>query len=150
MSDINQQIEQRIQGFVTELSSLVRQAALGAVQAALGGKASPAATAKVRVARAKKGAKRVAAAAPAKAPAAPKAPKASKAGTRGRRTPAQIEATIASVLGYIKANPNTRSEAIRAALKLARPAMRDALDRLSEGKKIKMKGVKRAASYTAV
>ncbi|MEI8256369.1 MAG: hypothetical protein WCJ30_11915 [Deltaproteobacteria bacterium] len=149
MSDINNQIEQRIQIFVTELSGLVRQAALDAVQTALGGKARLEAPATTRgPGRPKKSAGRPAKPAAA-APKAPKAPKAAKGGTRGRRTPEQIEATIASVLGYIKAHPNTRSEAIRAALKLARPAMRDALDRLSDGKKIKMKGVKRAASYTA-
>ncbi len=136
MSDIDQQINQRIQTFVTELSSLVRAAAMDAVQAALGGKAAPVAT--------RRGPGRPKKDAPAAAPA-PKA----KAGSRVRRTPEQIEAIVASLLAYIKAHPGKRSEVIRKGLKLARPAMRDALDRLGDAKKIKMKGVKRAASYTA-
>jgi hypothetical protein len=68
--------------------------------------------------------------------------------TRGKRTPEQIAATLATVLGYIKAHPNTRSEHVRAALKLPKPVMLDTLDRLRAAKKIKMKGMKRAAMYT--
>ncbi len=142
MSDINQQIEQRIQTFVTVLSGLVRAAAMDAVQAALGGNAHPAAPAAKRgPGRPKKNA-----APAAKSGRAPKA----KGGTRGRRTPAQIEAIVDDVLSYIKAHPGMRSEKIRAGMKIDRPALRDALDRLGDAKKIKMKGVKRAATYTAV
>lgn len=144
MSDINQQIEQRIQAFVTELSGLVRAAAMDAVHAALGGGARTAAPV-----AAHRGPGRPRKDAPQSAVSAkPAKTRKTKAGSRVRRTPEQIEAIVASVLGYIKANPGKRSEAIRAALKLGRPAMRDALDRLGEAKKIKMKGEKRAASYT--
>ncbi len=150
MSDINEQIEKRIQAFVTELSGLVRAAAMSAVSDALGGGGSSVSHARPSAPRAKarRAAPTPAAAAPA-AKAAAKAPAKAKASKGGRRTPEQIAASVASVLGYIKANPNTKSEAIRKALKLPRSLMRDALDRLGEAKKIKMKGVKRAASYSA-
>ncbi len=143
MSNINQQIEQKIQAFVTELSGLVRAAALDSVHAALGGKSGgDAPSVKRGPGRPRKD--------PSQNAKPAKAPKSKAKGTRGRRTPEQIEAIVASVLGYIKAHPGQRSEAIRAALKLPRPTMRDSLDRLGDAKKIKMKGVKRAASYTAV
>ncbi len=140
MTDTNKQIEQCIQTFVTEISSLVRVAAVDAVQSALGGKATPVA-ARRGPGRPRKSAQPVVAK-PAKAPKA-------KGGTRGRRTAAQIASIVGDVLGYIKAHPGMRSEKIRAAMKIGRPALRDALNRLGEAKKIKMKGVKRAATYTA-
>ncbi len=143
MADINKQIEQSIQAFVTELSGLVRAAAVDAVQAALGGTARSAAPVAARRGPGRPRKTEQPAAKPAKAPKA-------KAGTRGRRTAAQIASLVGDVLAYIKAHPGMRSEKIRAAMKIGRPAMRDALDRLGEAKKIKMKGVKRAASYTAV
>ncbi len=139
MSNIDQQINQRIQLFVTELSGLVRAAAMDAVQAALGGKA-------VAVRRGPgrpKKSEQTVVAKPAKA-------QKDEGGTRGRRSATQIAALVGEVLAYIKAHPGMRSEKIRAAMKIGRPALRDALNRLGEGKKIKMKGVKRAASYTAV
>lgn len=130
MNNIDKQIEQRVAGFVNELTALVRQAALEAVSSALGGKST----------RAVQG----------PAPTAKKAERpAARSGKRGRRSADQIAAIVGTVLGYIKSHPDSRSEAIRKALKLPRPVMRDALDRLGTGKKIKMKGVKRAATYTA-
>lgn len=143
MSDINSQINRRIQAFVTELSALVRSAALEAVAGAFGTDHKQHAA---RASHAPKPSPVVHAAkhkAPARAAAA--APKA----VVGRRTPAQIAATVASVLGYIRAHPRTRSELIRKALKLPRETMRDALDRLGTEKKIKMTGVKRGARYSA-
>ena len=129
MSDINKEIENRVSAFVSELTALVRQAAVAAVADVLG---SP----KPHAARPVS----------AKAPSA-KAPSAKPAGTRGKRTPEQIAATLETVHGYIKSHQNVRSEHIRAALKLPRPVMLDALDRLRDAKKIKMKGMKRAATY---
>ena len=126
MSDINKDIEGRVSAFVSELTDLIRQAAVAEVAEVLGaGKATP-----------------------ARAVAA-KAPSAKRAGTRGRRTPEQIGATLETIIAYIKSNPNTRSEKIRKALKLPTAVMHDALTRLRDAKKLKMKGVKRAATYTA-
>lgn len=131
MSDVNKEIEHRVSTFVSDLTALVRLAAINAVADALGS--------------AKSGPRRPtsAASAPAAKPARAAAP-----ATRVRRNPEQINESLANVLGYIKAHPNCRSEAIRAALKLPRPVMHDTLTRLRAAKKIKMKGEKRAAKYT--
>jgi len=131
MSDINKEIEQRVSAFVSELIALVRQAAVDAVADVLGS--------------AKRGPGRPKGA--VSAPAA-KAPSAKPAGTRGKRTPEQIAATLETVVAYIKSHPNARSEAIRSALKLPKPVAHDTLTRLRDAKKIRMKGVKRAATYT--
>jgi hypothetical protein len=131
MSDINKEIEHRVSAFVSELTVLVRQAAVDAVADVLGS--------------AKRGPGR-----PKGSVSAPvaKAPSAKPAATGGKRTAAQIAATLETVLGYIKSNPNTRSEKIRKALKLPKPVMLDSLARLRDAKKLKMKGVKRAATYS--
>ena len=120
MNDINKQMEQCISSFVADLHALVRQAAIASVTVNLGG-------AKQRGA---KGLKVV---------------------TTGRirRSADEIAAGVAMVVGHIKAHPNLRSEDIRKDLKMPRPVVRDALDRLMASKKIKMKGEKRAATYTA-
>lgn len=133
MNDINRQIEQRVHQFVSELTTLVRQAAVDAVASALGS------------APARAGAGRPAAA----APTAKKSAVRGTPTTRGKRTAAQIALAVSSVHSYMKAHPNTRSEDIRNALRMPRPVMRDALDRLIAANRIKMKGVKRAATYTA-
>jgi len=132
VTDINKEIETRVSAFVSELTELVRKAAIEAVASVLGTGSAPA--------RGRK---------PATATAVIVAHKAPAASRGGKRTSSQITATVATVLGYIKAHPNMRSEKIREDLKMPRPVMRDALDRLAATKKIKMKGIKRAATYTA-
>ena len=134
MSDMNKQIEQRVHQFVSELTALVRQAAVDAVASALG--SAPARAAAGRP---------VSGATTAKKSAGRGAP-----ATRGKRSAAQIALAVSSVHSYMKAHPNSRSENIRNALKMPRPVMRDALDRLIAANRIRMKGVKRAATYTAV
>ena len=128
MSDINKEIEHRVSAFVSELTGLIRQAAVDAVADVLGAGKAP-------VGR-------------PRAATAPSAKPVRTAATGGKRTPDQIAATLDTVLGYIKAHPNARSEKIRATLKLPKPVMLDTLARLRDAKKIKMKGVKRAATYT--
>jgi len=128
MYDIDNEIEHRVSAFVSELTALVRQAAVDAVADVLG-------SAKPRAART--GAATVPSAKPGRA-----------AAIRGKRTPEQIAATLDSVLGYIKSHANARSEKIRDALKLPKPVMLDSLARLRDAKKIRMRGVKRAATYS--
>ena len=125
MSDINKQIDQRVSAFVQELTALVKQAAIAAVSNGLGTSGG--------------GGKR----------AAGRALAVGKPAGRIRRSANQIAAGVASVLGFIKSHPNSTSEVIRVELGMPRPVVRDALDRLMEGKKIKMKGMKRAATYAA-
>ena len=128
MSTFSTQIERRINSFVSELRDLVNQTALNAVSAALGSSAP-----KMSV-----------------APAASKPAKTAKrAKKRGRvnRTPAEIEKSVATILAFIKSHANIGSEKVRKDLKLDRPVVQDAIGRLMAAKKIKMKGVKRAATY---
>ena len=61
---------------------------------------------------------------------------------------AEIEKSIAAVFAYVKSHKNVGSEKIRKDLKQDRPVVQDALGRLIDAKKVKMKGVKRAATYT--
>jgi len=134
MNDINKEIEKRVSTFVTDLTALVRQAAVDAVADVLGSSSG-------RVGRPRVAVVAVSAAKPSKAAAS---------SDGGRRSPEQIATALASVLAYIKAHPNTRSEAVRKALNLSKPVAHDSLGRLRASKKIKMKGVKRAATYTVV
>lgn len=130
MSNINKEIEHRVSAFVSQLTGLIRQAAVDAVADVLGS--------------AKRGPGRPR----GFVSFAPSTTKTVRATKGGKRTPEQIAATLDTVLGYIKAHPNARSEKIRATLKLPKPVMLDTLARLRDAKKIKMKGVKRAATYT--
>lgn len=127
MNDINRQIEIRSAALASDLTALILQAAKSA--AGKNKKGAPAAV----VAKSKRG--RPASVATVR--------------TRGRRSAAQIATVVATVLRYIKAHPKSRSESVRKALNMPRPVMRDALDRLTVEKKIKIKGVKRGATYSA-
>lgn len=95
-----------------------------------------------------------AAATPARAAEEPKAPKAQKA-TRaskangGRRSSEQVERDDAALLDYIRTHPNERSEDIMKRLGLAKPNLASGLHRLRDSGAIKMKGLKRGATYTA-
>ena len=129
MNDINKQIEHRVTSFVSDLTALVRQAAVEAVADVLGSH-------KGRNGR-------------SNGTGASNGARSAADSNGGRRSPEQIASVIASVLAYIKAHPNTRSEAIRNDLNLSKPVAHDSLGRLRGAKKIKMKGVKRAATYTA-
>ena len=120
MRDIDKQIDQRINAFVVELTTLVRQAAIEAVAATLGGGSGRSGGGSFKL-----------------TPSA-----------RVRRSSEEIAESVAAVLAFIKANPNKPSEAIRKELKMPRGIVRDSLDRLMASKKIKMKGEKRAATYT--
>ncbi len=126
MSNLTAAIETRINLFVTELRALVNQAALESVGSAF--------------------------ASGAKKNAAPAAPRPARSAKRGRkyRTPAEIERSVSTVLAYLKSHAHTGSEKIRHDLKLDRPVVQDALGRLIDAKKVKMKGVKRGATYSAV
>ena len=52
------------------------------------------------------------------------------------------------LLAFIKANPGKRSEEVERGTKLAKPYVASGLLTLREAGKIKMKGVKRAATYS--
>jgi hypothetical protein len=125
--DINRQIEQRIQAFAQELNQLVRQAALEAVQDALGGQ---------RTARPTFTAARPAASAPR-----------GRRGAGGRRSPGQMEQMMASVRDYVAANPGTRMEKLSAAVGASTAELRLPVLKLLEEGAIRKQGEKRATEY---
>ena len=73
--------------------------------------------------------------------------KASKKG--GRRSSEQVTADNDKLLAFIKANPGRRSEDIQKGAGMAKPNVASGLQALREAGKVKMKGIKRAATYTA-
>ncbi len=128
MSTLDTQIRNRVESFVSELTTMIRQAALDAAVSALNGQ---------RGSSGYTGAKR-----------GPKPGSAAgKKGTRVRRTEAQIKTTMQKVLAFIDSKPGSRSEDIRRALGLPTPAMADALKRLMAEKSIKSKGQRRGTTY---
>lgn len=148
----NTQIDQLISKFVAQLETVVRSAAMNAVQASLGafgGGAGQSPAAKVAKRRGRPPKSAVAAAAPPAAAKPAKAPAPKKSGKMGRRSPAEIEATTHKILAYIKANPDSRSEAIKKALGIGKPEWLLPIQRLIETKQVSMKGHKRAATYSA-
>jgi hypothetical protein len=66
-----------------------------------------------------------------------------------RRSPEQIQKDNARLLAFIKKHPGLRSEEIENTLKMPKPNLAAGLKALRSAKKLKMKGVKRAATYGA-
>jgi hypothetical protein len=84
--------------------------------------------------------------APAKGPAA-KGPTARR--SKGRRPAGQVAMDDARLLDYVRNHPGLRSEDIVKAVGLRKQDVASGLQRLRETNKVKMKGIKRAATYTA-
>lgn len=131
MAKIDSELRSRIDAFVEELTSLVKQAALESVSAALGNGAVAA----------KRGPGR-----PKGSTAAPKAAPARR-GRSGKRTPEEVAKTGAMVADYIKANPGQGVEGIGKALGLATKELQLPIVRLLETKAITSKGQRRGTKY---
>lgn len=130
-------LESHVNAFVTDIADLIKQATIQRVADALGAPAAGtngAAFAKPARARSNGKASKPAARKPARA-------------RGGKRSEAEIAATVAKVLGYVKKHPGQRSEHVRAALGMLRPTMTDAIRRLVAEKKIRTKGEKRATEF---
>lgn len=136
ISSLDRELRARIDGFVNELSSLVKLSALEAVHQALGSKlnaeAAPAASADT----VKRGPGRP-----------PKAAAASSKG--GKRSPDAVLKVAASVLSYIKANPGQRLEQIGKGVKSPTKELKLPVQKLFEQKAISTKGEKRGTKYFA-
>ena len=65
-----------------------------------------------------------------------------------RRSPEEIAAENNKLLAFIRSNPGLRSEDILKALGLPKPNVASGLQRLRDEGKVRMVGVKRAATYT--
>jgi len=107
-NNVNTQIESSIQSFVSEISSLVREAALEAVRDALGDGGSPARRGPGRP----RGAGRRGPGRPPKAMAA----RPGRGGKRVKRSTADVDATAQKLLTYVKANDGKRMDEIATAL----------------------------------
>ena len=130
-TNLDQEIRNRIQGFVDELSALVKQAALVSVQEAFGS-------------------------APRRGPGRPRAvavakgrPAGAARGARGKRTSDQLESLATRFLGYVKSNPGQRLEQIGQGLKIHTKELKLPVAKLFEDKKISTKGKRRGTKYFA-
>lgn len=129
---IDDQIQERINAFVAELSGLVKSAALEAVEEVLGGGG-------VKKAPARRGR-------PPGSGAA-KIPRGKPGGKRVRRTAAHLEADKVAFADYVKANPGERLEQISKGLKIdSKHLKRPALLLLEEGA-VRKEGERRGTCY---
>ncbi len=177
MANIDDEIRSKTEAFVSDLTVLVRRAALESVSAALGGvsgggahKATVAAAIPVAAKRGPGRPRKVATAAPApvaKAPAvktpvsakaapapAAKAPVSKKAAAPKRasgekRPPAELVKLTEKLGEYIKAHPGLRIEFIGKALATPTKDLTLPIKKLLAGKKIRSEGQKRATEYFA-
>ncbi len=135
-SAIDSRLNDRIQAFVTDISEIVREAAVDAVQEALTGETGPrAATRGRRPGRKKrKAVKRVS--------------RKSK-GKRVRRSAAELEALSTKFLAHVKANPGQRLEEIGAALGIPTSELKRPVALLLEAKKVRTTGQRRGTKYFA-
>lgn len=145
------EIDARVSTFVSELESLIRKAALEAVQAALGG-ATPvkAAAPAPKAPKAKKPAAPAAAAAPAGPAAAKAAPSSSalprvKKGTR--RSPEDVAAAARAIKAHLASNPGQGVEAIAKALGAPSKDLALPILNLLGAKSIRKEGEKRGTRY---
>jgi len=134
---INAQLDSTIQSFVSEISSLVRVAALEAVRDALGGGESPARRGRPAGSGRKPGG-------PAKA-AMPARP--TRGGRRLRRSGEDVEATAEKILAFVKANDGKRLEEISTALKIPTADLKLPAQKLLAAKAVKTTGAKRGTMY---
>lgn len=129
-TDVNQQIRDRIQAFVNELSELVKQATLESVQEALQGTYSQ------PTAR-KGGRKSSGMASPGRRPKG------------GKRTPEELEALVAKLLRHIQTNPGQRMEQLAASLDIPSKELTLPIKKLLQENRLRTKGQKRATAYFA-
>jgi len=126
------QLRARIDAFVSDISTLVRRAALDAVASALG---SPA------PAPAKRGPGRPAKAAASAAPA--------RKSKQAKRTPEDVAKMGEVVVAYVTKNPGQSVEQIKKALGVEKKDLQLPIIRLIEAKKLKTTGQKRGTKYFA-
>lgn len=131
-NNIHQQVEARVQAFVSELSELVRAAALEAVSDALGGTA-PAGARRGRP----KGAKGKSTTAVAAKPH----------GKRGKRTSEQVDQMAAQIYEHVKKHPGASVELMAKAFKHPSKVLTLPIAKLMASKKLKTTGQKRGTKY---
>jgi len=148
MSDIEKELQHRVDTFVSELSSLIRRQALEAVENVLkkgehGGHAAP-----VRRGPGRPPKSAAAVGRPAKAPAV-KPLAASKRRAGEKRTPQALAQITEQVYNYIRSNGGQGVEQIAKALQTSTKELTLPIRKLIADKKISSKGQKRATRYSA-
>jgi hypothetical protein len=148
MSDADNELRSRVDAFVSELSELVRRAALEAVADALK-KGEPVVSPARRVGRPAKAVEEKKIAPRARGGKAP-APKAAPKRKVGEKRSPQLLAQITEqVYNHIKANPGQGVEQIAKSLNTATKELTLPIRKLLNDKKISSKGQKRATRYSA-
>lgn len=115
-------LRSRVDAFVADLSVLVRDAALNAVQEALGTERR-------------------------RGPGRPRKSAPARAGRRAKRDPKAVLAVADKVLGVVKAKPGQSVEQIGRTLGMPTKALKLPVIKLLEGKKLRTKGQKRGTRY---
>lgn len=162
MSDIERELRSKVDGFVGELSALIRAHALGVVEEMLGrgagSVAAPAAAGepvKRKRGRPRKHPLPVApapAVAAVRAPAAParrpgRPPAAAKRASGEKRPPQELARLVERAYDYVKGNPGQGVEQISKALSTPTKDLTLPLRKLMLGSRITSKGIKRATRY---
>jgi hypothetical protein len=135
---IDSELRAHIDAFTADISTLVRQAALDAVHAALG--VAPAAPATRR--RGPGRPPKAAAGTPASKPA-------TRRGLRAKRTPEDVAKVGEAVVAYVAKNPGQSVDQIGKALGTKTKDLALPIIRMIEAKKLKTTGQKRGTKYFA-
>ncbi|MBK8252855.1 MAG: DNA-binding protein [Polyangiaceae bacterium] len=150
MNNIDSMLRARVDAFASDLSALIKQAALEAVANALKGGEAAAPAAKAPAGRKRGPAPAAAKAAPKAAPkapaAAPAAPAKRKAGQK--RSPDEIAKTTDKLLQYIAKNSNQRIEEIAKGVGTSTKELTLPIKKLIADGEIIAKGEKRATRYS--
>jgi len=135
---LDQDIQNRIESFLAELSGLVRRSAMEAVQIALSGDgAAP----RRRGPGRPRGSGR-------RGPGRPrKAGRPARAGKRAKRSSEAVEAMATRVLAQIRSKQGQRLEEIGRAMKMPTKGLKLPIQKLLGSKKVKTKGAKRGTRY---
>jgi DNA-binding NtrC family response regulator len=130
MSSIDKRIRESIESFVDELSTMVRQAAVEAVQEALAVPAVPARRGAARWGR-----------------AGPTSARARHTTRRAKRSPNALAEVEAALLEEITVSPGRRIEVIGKSLGIPTKELNLPIKKLLATRKIRKKGEKRATEY---
>jgi hypothetical protein len=133
MAGIEKQIRASIESFVAELDALVRQAAVEAVQGALGGNSdsNPRKTNR----------------SPKASDQAPTPRRRSRRGRRVKRSPKALAKLQSRLLDEISRKPGQRIEAISRSMGVSTKDLNLPIKKLLESKRIQKRGEKRATEY---
>jgi hypothetical protein len=153
VSSAEKQIRERVDAFVKDLESLIRQAAVEAVAQALGvgtaavhAQLGSGASGRHRDGEGRSAARR--AIASARPDVAPKPKSRAVAGRRVRRSAAELEALGNAIIAYVSKNPGQRAEQIKKALGLDDADWALPVKKLVDEGQLHTVGEKRATAYS--